>query len=103
MDGAPTSNQPQYFFTDSAPWLYVRLPVSIALAPYGVRLINPTAYIWFVRSEFGVIENLTVFFLLFAIGVSWKTYREAPADLPHSVRLVIVLWGLGCLYFAGEE
>ena len=77
--------------------------MSIALAPYGVWLIDPTSYIWFVRSEFGVIENLTVFFLLLAISVSVRTYREAPAELPHSVRLILVLWALGCLYFVGEE
>ena len=59
--GASVCSQPQHF-TESAPWLYVWLPVSIALAPYGVWLIDPTAYIWFVRSEFGVIENLTVSF-----------------------------------------
>ena len=96
-------NEPQYFFTGSAAWLYLWLPVSIALAPYGVWLIDPTTYIWFVRSEFGVIENLTVLFLLLTMSVSVKTYRQVPAYLPQSVRLVIVLWVLGCLYFEGEE
>ena len=92
--------------SEETTWLSVWLPVGIALSPYVVWLIDPTAYIWFVRSEFGVIENLTVIILIFAVGMSVQTYREIPAacsKCSKNVRPLIVLWALGCLYFAGEE
>jgi len=87
---------------DLPPWLWLWLPIAIALLPYIARIINP-ATDTFIFGELGVIENITVIFLLCALFVAIKSYRYLRAFQFPIFKIWIALLSLGCFYYAGEE
>jgi hypothetical protein len=87
-------------YRDVPRWLWLWLPLGIVVilllaAPLGEPLNDP------MYSEMGLVENLTVVFLVVAVVVGIRIARR---DLPiPRLRWWIILLTVGCVYFAGEE
>lgn len=87
---------------DLPTWLWLWLPITIALLPYVARIINPATDA-FIFGELGVIENITVIVLLFALVVAIKSYAYLRTFEFPIFKIWITLLTLGCFYYAGEE
>ncbi len=79
------------------------LPCVVAISPFvwfGVTGSNAG-----LVGEFGIIENLTVLFLLVAIyySVNSLAIMKNNNHVPLQLRVWMILWILGSVYFAGEE
>jgi len=84
-------------------WLY--LPVLFFCLRYTIALFtNATTGLesWF-RHELGVIENLTVVLLVIALFYTVRLIVAHGNSLDLLFKAFLVLYCLGCIYFAGEE
>ena len=84
-------------------WLY--LPILFFTTRYLVHLFSgphtgPES--WF-RNELGIVENLTVLLLVLALCYAISVIFRFRRDLHFIPNMVLVLFCLGCIYFAGEE
>ncbi len=91
-------NQPK----DLPSWLWLWLPITVVLIPYVTRFIDP-ATDPYVFGELGVMENITVVALLFAIALAIKCYAHLGKLQFPIFKKWIGLLLLGCIYYAGEE
>ena len=74
----------------------------VAVTPYLVRFINFNSD-RYMYGELGLIENLTVIFLIVAIiACIFFLLSENSSNLV-SVRVWILLFLIGCIYYLGEE
>ncbi len=88
--------------TDLPKWLWLWLPIATVLLPYVARIINP-ATDTVIFGELGLIENMTVFFLVCALVVAIRSYKYF-RDFQFSIfKFWIALLALGCFYYLGEE
>lgn len=83
-------------------WLWLWLPISIWLVHFLHFLGGPFEK-YIPGGEFGLIENLTVIFLIFGIFISIKLAIAAQKQGNKLFVLFALVWALGCFYFAGEE
>jgi hypothetical protein len=83
-------------------WLWLWLPLAILAAISASNFLGRDFYARFVFSEWGIVENLTVFFLIVAViaGVRLLVSRQLPDRL---LGLCVAMLTVGCFYFAGEE
>ncbi|MDJ0777562.1 MAG: hypothetical protein QNJ85_06850 [Gammaproteobacteria bacterium] len=84
-------------------WLY--FPLLFFAFRYAVFLLTDTESgmeSW-VRGELGLVENLTVLFSAAALVLTLGVILRLGRSLPPLLNLFLVLYALGCLYFAGEE
>ena len=83
-------------------WLY--LPVGFFCLRYAVHMFTDrgAGLESYFLGELGVVENLTVFILLVALWVTIDTLRRVGGEAPL-LKLFLVFYALGCIYFAGEE
>lgn len=84
-------------------WLY--LPVLFFGLRYAVALFtNSSTGIesWF-RHELGIVESLTVIFLVIAIFCTVNMIVRFGKSLDPLLRVFLVFYLMGCIYFAGEE
>ncbi|MGB5327676.1 MAG: hypothetical protein WBO58_05590, partial [Gammaproteobacteria bacterium] len=84
-------------------WLY--LPVLFFCLRYAIALFtNATTGLesWF-RDELGVIENLTVVLLVMALFYTVRLIVAHADSMDLRFKTFLVLYCLGCIYFAGEE
>lgn len=79
------------------------LPVVVAVLPFA--WYGATGSSRGLIGEFGIIENLTVLLLLVAIYYSINSLVIMKNNdlAPFQLRVWMVLWILGSVYFAGEE
>lgn len=82
-------------------WLWLWLPLLSVALPYTARLISAGSD-RFMYGEFGLIENLTVLYLLIGIVASARLLIR-PAAGGNLFRAWVTLLILGAVYFAGEE
>jgi hypothetical protein len=87
---------------DLSAWLWLWLPIAIALLPYVARIIDP-ATDTIIFGELGLIENITVIFLLCAMVVAFKSYVLMHNFQFPFFKIWITLLFIGCFYYAGEE
>lgn len=87
---------------DLPKWLWLWVPVMVALFPYMIRLINidTDSYVF---GEYGIIENLTFVILFMAIILGVKALMKMNAFEFPVFKFWISLLVLGCIYYAGEE
>lgn len=80
-------------------WLRLYLPLAIIIYPLFLAV---PGWNWEekVYREFGLVENLTVFFLGLAFYFS---VRALLAETAWMRRVVLALFALGCFFFLGEE
>ena len=81
-------------------WLV--LPIIVAVMPYVARFIDVHTD-GYMYGEKGIIENITVIFLLTAI-IACLLFIFAKEKIPFaSFKVWMVLFLLGAIYYAGEE
>ena len=88
--------------SDLPKWLWLWVPVVIALLPYVARIIN-RASDDIIFGELGIIENVTVIFLVIAIVLAIKSFKLMHDFSFPFFRFWMVLLAVGCFYYAGEE
>lgn len=79
------------------------LPLALLLIQFVCRVAFDDFYVSYIRSELGLVQNMTVVALIVAIvnaGVLFARRREVNNRLFGPFALVMCL---GCIYFAGEE
>ena len=81
------------------PVFYTGAPLGVFLLPYAASLAGLGGWMY---SESGVIEWLTVLFLIVAIAALAMSLREA-SRLDVRVFVWVILLLLGAVYFCGEE
>ncbi len=84
-------------------WLY--FPLLFFCFRYAVFIFTDTRSgmeSW-VRGELGLVENLTVVFSAAAMILTLSVILRLGRSLPPLLNLFLVVYALGCLYFAGEE
>lgn len=84
-------------------WLY--LPLAFLAMRWAIHLHTDSQNgleSWF-RNETGLVENLTVFLLLVSLGVTICLLCRFNKELHFFPRIFLLLYCLGCIYFAGEE
>ena len=84
-------------------WLY--LPILFFLLRYAVHLLSDrfTRLEYAFRNELGLVENLTVAFLLVALVYTLTTLVRHRDLMGLPFKLFLAFYALGCIYFAGEE
>ncbi len=87
---------------DLPTWLWLWLPLAIIAALYITRAVNLNIYL-LMKSEMGVIENLTIIFLIVAVITGILLFRQIPGFPVRWFKWWVVLISVGCFYFAGEE
>ncbi len=87
---------------DLPKWLWLWLPIVVALFPYVMRLIDVETDSY-VFGEHGIIENYTFIVLFIAIILGVLTLREMKSFEFPFFKFWITLLVLGCVYYAGEE
>lgn len=82
---------------------YVLVPIGVAILPFAWYAVTGTNEV--LDGEMGIIENMTVLFLLVAIAFIFRSlaHLRHRQDVPGMLRLWLVLMILGSVYFAGEE
>lgn len=84
-------------------WLY--LPILFFGIRYAVALFTNTSTgleSWF-RHEHGIVENLTVLLLVAALVGTLGMIIRYGKSLDPLMRIFLVVYSIGCIYFAGEE
>ena len=85
-------------------WLY--LPLSFYALRYAAHLFGRGGRDSFNASflgELGIVENLTVLLLVLALLVTIAVLIRFGKSLHLRVKIFLLLYCLGCIYFAGEE
>lgn len=87
---------------DIKKWIWLVLPIILTTVPYIARLIGPHTddYIY---GEKGIIENLTVIFLLVAIVYCLKVLFSKNQLPFKGLKIWMIIFLLGSIYYAGEE
>jgi hypothetical protein len=97
------ANHPNRSSYELPRWLWLWLPfVMLVGLVASYFFLGREAYIRVVLSEWGILENVTVAFLLVAVaaGARLLVKRQFP---DRWLGLWVALFTLGCIYFAGEE
>ncbi len=84
-------------------WLY--LPILFFCLRYAVALFTNASTgleSWF-RHELGIVENLTVLLLVAALFSTLSMIIRFGKSLDPLLRVFLVVYSIGCIYFAGEE
>jgi hypothetical protein len=84
-------------------WFY--LPVLFFALRYCVHLFSEDFVVleqWFL-GEYGLVENLTVGLLLLSLFTTIYVMTRFGESLHIVVKLFLLLYCMGCIYFAGEE
>ncbi len=84
-------------------WLWLTLPLLLALIQFVTFAISPPAFHRWLDGELGLVELLTPVLLVVAIvaGIAAWRHRHRAADPRLGVWLLCLI--AGCIYFAGEE
>lgn len=88
---------------DLPKWLWVGLPVAVVLGQIGTRLLGRQTYLNLMHGEFGLVENLTIVFLLVAVVLGVRLFLRRRAIPGKLFGLWALLLTVGAVYFAGEE
>ncbi len=84
-------------------WLWLGLPIVIVLAQIISKAVDEDFYRDWFRSETGLVENLTVLFLVLAIITALRLFTKRQQVCSRLFGPFVLIMALGCLYFAGEE
>lgn len=84
-------------------WIWLGLPPAVVLVQVAAKAVGNDFYRRWMRSETGVVEILTVLFLLVAVAAGLRLFalrrRVAWTHFP----VFALLMAAGCFFFAGEE
>ena len=82
-------------------WLWA--PPAIVAAQLGTKLLGEDVYRGWMRGERGLVENLTVAFLVAAVASAVACFRMRARVRSRLFGPFMVVMALGCFFFAGEE
>ena len=86
--------------------LYLGLPISLLVLPCVFYSAFDGAEFYFDK-ESGAVENITAVLLavaiFFVVSTFWRTQIAAAVDFKNSTFAWLAIFGLGCVYFLGEE
>ena len=84
-------------------WLW--LPIAFFLLRYAVSIVSDKqgGLESLMDGELGIVENLTVLLLLAAMVGSIVLIRKYRNEFKLPPKAFLIIFSLGCLYFAGEE
>jgi hypothetical protein len=87
---------------DLPKWLWLWLPIVVALFPYVMRLIDieTDSYVF---GEQGIIENYTFIVLFIAILLGILSILKMKSFEFPFFKIWLTILVLGCIYYAGEE
>ena len=88
--------------TDLPKWLWLWLPILVALFPYIMRMVNVESD-QYVYGELGLIENFTFIVLFIAILLGILSIGKTKSFEFPVFKVWLTLLVLGCIYYAGEE
>lgn len=97
------SSQPDSRATDLPRWLWLWFPPLILVAHGVTWVFGEDFHKAVIRSEFGLVENLTFGFLLLAILFGLLNFWHRRVVGNPMFTLLMLLMIVGCCYFAGEE
>ncbi len=84
-------------------WLWLGVPVGVVLAQIAAKTASEEFYKTWMHGEFGMVENLTVLFLVLGVFSSLKLWTlRAHVDSRLFGPFALVM-AAGCFFFAGEE
>ncbi|TDJ72766.1 MAG: hypothetical protein E2O39_06090 [Planctomycetota bacterium] len=84
-------------------WLWL-LPAPVIIAAQLItKAAGGDAYRTWFRGETGIVENLTVVFLLVALVAALAAYRQRKRVAARRFGPFMLVMALGCFFFAGEE
>jgi len=87
---------------DLSKWIWLLLPILLVCMPYIARMISLDTD-QYMYGELGIIENITVIFLLVAV-ITCVLFLKAEVKTSFKVFNVwMILFLLGCIYYLGEE
>ena len=96
--------------TELPSWIWLWLPLALWLVPYIFTTFNKKLYEKIFFTEFGILENITLVFLIVGLIYSIKIVRlsskskKSSFDFnPRLIKIFFILYALACFYFAGEE
>ncbi|MFT5291328.1 MAG: hypothetical protein ACI8QS_003517 [Planctomycetota bacterium] len=84
-------------------FIWLGLPLLVAIAPGATRAIGENAYQAWFRTEGGAVELATALFLFVAVCAGLLLIRRGQTFPRPWLRPWFVLFTLGCIYFLGEE
>lgn len=87
----------------SPTWLWLGLPILIVLVQIISKAVDEAFYRDWMRSEMGIVESLTVLFLVLAIITALRLFARRQQVSSKLFGPFMLIMALGCLYFAGEE
>ncbi len=87
---------------DLPKWLWLWLPLLVALFPYVMRIISIDSD-QYVYGELGIIENYTFVVLAIAIVLGILSITNMKSFQFPFFKLWLTLLVVGCIYYAGEE
>lgn len=99
MSGAPEPARPARL----SPWIWLGLPIGILVAQVGAKAIGFEFYRRTMRGELGLVENLTVLFLVVAIVSALRLWPLRGRVRWRWFGAFALVMALGCFFFAGEE
>jgi len=105
MSGPETSTDAENDHRDLHSFWWLYLPILFFCCRYAIALFtNATTGVesWF-RDEHGIVENLTVLLLVGALFCTLSVIVRFGKSLDPEFRFFLVVYCLGCIYFAGEE
>jgi hypothetical protein len=80
-------------------WAWLHAPLALFVLLHAASAFAPDFYRQWVIPEDGLVEWLTPLVLISAFSIALSLLRRAPRGL----RTWLVLFAIGCFYFAGEE
>ena len=86
---------------DLPKWLWLWLPIVVALFPYVMRIVNVETDT-IVFGEQGIIENFTFMVLFIAILLGFLTLIGMRAFPFQILRLWMLILVIGCIYYDGD-
>jgi hypothetical protein len=84
-------------------WLWLWGAPAILVLQIGAKAWSEELYRRTMRGELGLVENLTVLFLLGALACALLSFRRRSAVRARSFGPLMLVLALGLFFFAGEE
>jgi len=84
-------------------WLWLGVPVGIVLLQIVGKAASEEFYKTWLHGEFGLVENLTVIFLLLGVFSALKLWTLRTSVESKLFGPFALVMALGCFFFAGEE
>ena len=84
-------------------WLWLGVPIGVVLAQIAAKTASEQFYLTWMHGEFGLVENLTVLFLVLGVFSALKLWTLRTRVESRLFGPFALVMAAGCFFFAGEE